>query len=194
MSYESDYCFQTLLFMSKMAAEGNVRIPEKMGITSEQIAKINALSTQDMHDMSVMASANFVSIAIDPSALQVTLNVLEEKKHRRQQIFDLLREGASYPVLKHLYGLNTADISACRKLLDLQSTELGRPSLPDTQQQAVLWEYVTPDDLEDDVGLADKLLSASKASGVKISAIWGVLNQWKKEQIKDNNVMVKEGA
>ena len=180
MKNESDYCFQTLLFISKMASEGKRRVPEKMGITDEQLSVIHTLNTQDMHEMALMAHVNFLSVAFDHSALSVALTVMEEKKSRRQKIHELLLEGASYPVMKHLYGMTTTDISSCRKMLSLTRNE-GRPSTPSVEDQTELWQYITPDDLDDDDQLADKLLLAARETGIKINAIWMVLNQWKKE-------------
>ena len=36
MNYESEYAFQTLLYISRMASEGDFITPENMGMSSDQ--------------------------------------------------------------------------------------------------------------------------------------------------------------
>jgi hypothetical protein len=71
-------------------------------------------------------------------------------------------------------------MAACRKVLNLPKCE-GRPSLPSEEEQNMLWEYINPEDIKQTDQLANRLLSASRETGIKINVIWATLNQWIKE-------------
>ena len=180
MNFESEYAFQTLMYVSRMVSEGDYKTPEKMGISFEQMGVISDLTTQDIHILSALTQANFLSVEFDHKALDVALTIIVDRNIRQKEIYELLKEGASYPVMKYIYGITTSDMAACRKVLNLPKCE-GRPSLPSEEEQNELWEYINPEDIKQSDTLANKLLSVSKETGIKINVIWATLNQWLKE-------------
>ncbi len=191
MSCDADYAFYTLLYVSRLVSEGDYETPYKMGISNEQMVKISDLSTQDIHILSDLTQAKFLSVTFDNQALDKALKIIKVKKQHQIKIYELLREGASYPVMKYLYGLTTSDMANCKKFLNLPKGE-GRPLSPSELEQTVLWDYITPKDLIQTDELADKLLYASRETHIKINAIWVLLNQWEKEIPASHNISDKK--
>ena len=180
MSFASEYAFQTLLYVSRMVSDGDYSTPEKMGISREQMLVIRELTTQDIHSLSALTQANFLSIAFDKNALSIALNIIVDKNLRQNEIYEMLKAGASYPVMKYIYGITTSDMAACRKVLNLPKSE-GRPSLPSDVIQNQVWSIIKPDDIQETDKLSEKLLFVSRKIGVKINVIWTLLNHWSKD-------------
>ena len=181
MSSASDYAFQTLLYVSRLVSEGDFKTAECMGLSNEQMSTIGDLSTQDIHVLSDLTQAKFLSVQFDQKALDKALVIIGDKKRHQHKIYELLKKGASYPVMKYLYGLTTSDMANYKKFLNLPKSE-GRPSLPSEDKQHNLWKHITHVDIHIKTEeLADKLLHASKATNLQINVIWLVLNKWDKD-------------
>jgi len=181
MNCESDYAYQTLLYVSRLVSDGDFKIAECMGLSNEQMSKIGDLSTQDIHVLSGLTRAKFVSVQFDKKALDKALVIIGDKKRLKHKIYELLKEGASYPVMKYLYGLTTADMANYKKFLNLPRNE-GRPTVPSEDEQNILWKHITHVDIHTKTEeLADKLLHASRETNLRISVIWLVLNKWEKD-------------
>jgi hypothetical protein len=163
-----------------MVSQGDYETPKKLGISHEQISIIKKLTTQDIHRLSSLTHANILSIEFDKSALSIALNIIADRNIRQEEIYEMLKEGASYPVMKYIYGITTSDMAACRKVLNLTKCE-GRPSMPSEEMQSTLWRYITPSDIDETDKLAEKLLFASKQTSLKINVIWILLKQWLKD-------------
>jgi len=179
MSNASDYAFQTLLYVSRLVSEGDFKAAECMGLSNEQMSKIGDLSSQDIHVLSGLTQAKILSVQFDKKALDKALEIIGNKKRHQRKIYELLRQGASYPVMKYLYGLTTSDMANYKKFLNLPRSD-GRPSVPSEDKQNMLWKHITHVDINTDE-LADKLLHASRVTNIRINVIWLVLNKWDKE-------------
>jgi len=179
INYQSEYALHTLLYISRMASMGDFKTPALMGMSSDQVIKIVNMNSQQIHDMSALSQAKFVSVQFDHDALDVALEIIQDKTLRQQKIYELLTAGASYPVMKYLYGLSTLDVAMCKKFLNLPKGE-GRPAMPNDKDLDLLWDHIKPSDLEDNANLANKLLRASEKTGLKINAIWLTLQEWNK--------------
>ena len=179
MSNASDYAFQTLLYVSRLVSESDFKSAERMGLNNEQMSKIGDLSSQDIHVLSGLTQAKILSVQFDKKALDKALEIIGNKKRHQRKIYELLRQGASYPVMKYLYGLTTSDMANYKKFLNLPRSD-GRPSVPSEDKQNMLWKHITHVDINADE-LADKLLHASRVTNIRINVIWLVLNKWDKE-------------
>lgn len=177
MNNKSGYALHTLLYVVRLAAEGDIKTPMKLGLAEQQIHELLTLNSQELHDMAAMSQANFMQIQFDSEALNVALNINSAKSRRRQEIIDMLLAGASHPVMKHLYGLTTEDMVHYKKMLNLPKNE-GRPSHATDSEQATLWELMKPAGQLDSPILAKMLLNAHHSTGVKINTIWGLLKEW----------------
>lgn len=178
MSCESDFAFQTLLYVSRLVSKGDFKVAECLGLSNEQMSKISELTSHDIHVLSGLTQAKFLSIQFDKKALDKALLIIRDKNRNKMKIYELLKQGASYPVMKHLYGLTTADMATYKKFLNLPRRE-GRPSVPTDGEQSLLWKHITHNDIHiKPEELADKLLHASRTTNMQISVIWMTLHKW----------------
>ncbi len=174
---EPEYALHTLLHIIKLASKGDYKTILKLGLTEDDINQLLTLNMIELHDLATISKANFVKVGFDSIALNVALNINESKSKRRQQIKEMLKAGASHPVMSHFYGLTPEDISNFKKMLHIPSGE-GRPSLPSESNEKIIWEIVKPADQIDNEMLPEFLLTAHKKTKVPISSIWPLLNKW----------------
>ena len=177
MDNRSEYALSTLMFVVRLAAEGDFRTPLKLGLSEQQIHELLTLNNQEIHDMANLAKANFMTIQFDQEALNVALNINAVKSSRRKEIFQMLDAGASYPVMHHLYGLTTQNMANYKKIMNLPKNE-GRPSSASESEEHELWELMKSAGGLDSEELAPLLLNAHQKTDVKINTIWLLLKQW----------------
>lgn len=174
---KSEYALSTLMFVVRLAAEGDFRTPLKLGLSEQQIHQLLALNNQEIHDMATLAKANFMTIQFDQEALNVALHINAVKSLRRKEIVQMLNAGASYPVMHHLYGLTTENMANFKKMMNLPKNE-GRPLNATETEEHELWELMKPAGGLDSEDLAKLLLNAHQKTQVKISTIWVLLKEW----------------
>jgi Protein of unknown function (DUF2857) len=181
MNHLAEYTLQTLLYVSRMAAQGELGAISRLGIRYDQAEKITAMSTQDIHEMALTVRSPFMQIAFDPDALDSAFTVLAMRIKQRSEIVQLLQAGASFPVMKHLYGLNTADVSTYRKVLNLPKAN-GRPTIPDESKQQEIWDSWKQND-NPQLSLTERLLNIHRETGVKINVLWALMQEWFEEPL-----------
>ncbi len=174
---KTEYALSTLLFVVRLAAEGDFRTPLKLGLSEQQIHELLALNNQEIHDMATLAKANFMHIQFDQEALNVALHINAVKSLRRKEITDMLHAGASYPVMHHLYGLTTENMANLKKIMNLPKNE-GRPVSATESEEHELWELMKEAGGLDSDQLAPLLLKAHQKTRIKINTIWVLLKQW----------------
>ncbi len=59
---KSEYALSTLMFVVRLAAEGDFRTPLKLGLSEQQIHELLTLNNQEIHEMASIAKANFLNI------------------------------------------------------------------------------------------------------------------------------------
>ena len=174
---KSEYALSTLMFVVRLAAEGDFRTPLKLGLSEQQIHQLLALNNQEIHDMATLAKANFMTIQFDQEALNVALHINAVKSLRRKEIVHMLNAGVSYPVMHHLYGLTTENMANFKKMMNLPKNE-GRPVNATESEEHALWELMKPAGGLDSKDLAKLLLNAHQKTQVKINTIWVLLKEW----------------
>lgn len=174
---KSEYALSTLMFVIRLAAEGDFRTPLKLGLNEKQIYELLTLTNQEIHDMAMMAKANFMTIKFDQEALNVALRINAVKSLRRKEIFQMLDAGASYPVMHHLYGLTSENMANFKKIMNLPKNE-GRPINATESEAHELWDLMKPAGGLDSDELAKLLLNAHQKTRVKINTIWVLLKEW----------------
>lgn len=174
---KAEYALSTLMFVVRLAAEGDFRTPLKLGLSEQQIHQLLALNNQEIHDMATLAKANFMTIQFDQEALNVALHINAAKSSRRNEIVQMLNAGASYPVMHHLYGLTSENMASFKKMMNLPKNE-GRPVNATEAEEHELWELMKPAGGLDSQELPQLLLNAHQKTQVKINTIWGLLKEW----------------
>ena len=173
---KSGFALQTLLHVVRLAAKGDIKTALNLGIKEHQINELLTLSSQELHDMANMSHSPFIKIEFDSDLLETALRINERHSQRRQEILNLIRSGASYPIMKHLYGMTNEEMSNFKKITN--SHQHGRPVKPDDEMQEQLWHLMQPINSLDDPRLPGRLIDAHSETGVKVSSIWILLKEW----------------
>jgi len=184
----SGFALQTLLHVVRLAAEGDIKTAIKLGIRESQIAELLTLSSQELHDMSSMTHSPFIQISFDADILETALRINERHSERRQEILDLVKYGASFPMMNYLYGLTKEEISNYRKIVSNPQKTQGRPVKPTDEEQAILWEKMKPIQSLDDPRLPKCIIKAHQDTEIPVNSIWCVLKEWweQRDDQKDN--------
>jgi uncharacterized protein DUF2857 len=176
MNYQAEFALHTLMCVSRMAAEGDYETPHRLGLRNDQIEKIMGLSTQEIHEMAQTTKAHYMHIHFDSDALDKAMLVSGRRIRQRELILQMLAAGASLPVMRALFGLNSADTASYRKYLNLPKAD-GRPSIPSDADQAKIWELWRATENEP-LSIPERLLVIHQQTQVKINAIWPLLQEW----------------
>jgi len=174
--HQSEFTLNLLLLITRMAAQGDYPTIRQLGIRHDQIDKLQALSTQEIQQMALIAKARFVSIQFDSEALDVAISLGHQRVAQQHLIIALLRAGASKPIMNQLFGLTSLESTELRRFIALPKAD-GRPTIPNDQQQVDLWhswqkirQHVTE--------LPLQLLELHQKSGIKVNAIWPLVQTW----------------
>lgn len=176
MDYHSEFTLQSLLFVSRMAANGDYETPRRLGIRPDQVEKILSLNAQEMYEIASISKVKFYQLTFDSQGLDTAFNLCSQHIQQRRQIIQLLNAGASLPVMKQLFGLTSTDLARIRKNLNLPSIN-GRPMLPSEADQYRIWESWKSTQLEN-LSTAERLLFVHQQTHIKINAIWPLIQEW----------------
>lgn len=178
MEYHADYALHTLLYLTRMASHGDYETPRQLGVKQQQMERILALNTQELHDMARMSRTPLMSITFDTDALDAVLEACGKHVQQRDLMFRLIDAGASHPVMNALFGLTRSDMTDYRKYRNITDGN-GRPAIPSDEEKNTIW-HVWKQQLHDNqnLGLAEQLLAIYQQTGVKISAIWPLVMEW----------------
>jgi hypothetical protein len=119
-------------------------------------------------------SDSLFPLTINTQQLERLICCCQHHQSDRQLIQQLLKAGASYPVLNDLYGLTSADVATLRKQFQIPHIQ-GRPlSLSDEQQDQVyrLWQA------SHRPTIAEQLLHLHQHTIIPIRSLWPYLNEW----------------
>ena len=176
MNYQAEFALHTLMFVSRMAAEGDYETPHRLGLRNDQVEKILALSAHEIHEIASTSKAGYMRITFDSEALDTAMMICGRRIRQRELIVQMLNAGASFPVMRALFGLTSADTAGFRKYLNLPKAD-GRPSIPSEAEQARIWE-LWKDTEQEPLSIAERLLYIHQQTEVKISAIWPLIQEW----------------
>lgn len=192
---KAELALHALMYVVKQTASDNMKVPLSLGLTEWQANELLTLNTQELHDMAILANLNILKVEFDQEALDIALKINDKKSLRRQEIFEMLKAGASYCVMNALYGLTHGNIGSYRKMVNLPVKESkgGRPNNPTEQEENELWELMKPAQSFSDPNLSSLLLNAHEKTGVKISTIWVMLKNFWEEQERERKRDVQEG-
>lgn len=176
MDHHADFALQSLLFVSSLVAEGDYETLLRIGIRGDQLEKILALNIQEIHEIASISKASFIDISFDSNFLDTAIDLCDQRIKQRNQIYQMLKAGASLPAMNQLFGLTSADLANLRKFLNLPKVN-GRPMLPSEADQARIWE-IWKNTLTENLSIAERLLLIHQQTHVKINAIWPLVQDW----------------
>lgn len=116
---------------------GEIGYCKQIGFSEEELAAIENLSQRELNQLS-KSSVTFVNASINHHTLWSLINNVREESKQRQVIDKALMLGASSELLREMFSLSSAEVSARRKLLGIKEP-MGRKPNADEQLEAAVW-------------------------------------------------------
>jgi Protein of unknown function (DUF2857) len=171
--HHAEYTLQTLLYVSRLAAQDDYQSASAMGLRPDQIRTIGSMSLQNLQDLSLTVKTRFFSATFSPDNLDAALHILQHKSAERETILRMIEAGASFSMMNALFGLSKTDHAGYRKLVGL--SKQGRPSKPSEQESVTLWHHWIR---HDQLGIRERLLAVHNQTGIELSALWALIQSW----------------
>lgn len=128
------------LFMDfKKSAETESNSLRELGYSPDMIERINAMSIEDIEEISRHCD-RFFSMNIDESRFMQVHKKLEISKSERDLINELIIAQAPYRFLSECFGLTTNDIAIHRKQLRLEAQTAGRSKSPTEAEERKIFK------------------------------------------------------
>jgi len=113
----------------ELQAASAEQAPTPPGLTPEQAAQLQALTSSDLVQLSAMSEPR-VAIQIDAGSLEHGLRQVDYLKKRTRQLDFFIQHGATSNMLTKLFKISSADVTLKRRLLAGASPMLRRPAMP----------------------------------------------------------------
>jgi hypothetical protein len=144
MSYSqvlfADYTLQTVLFIARLAHNGQTPLLKAMGLRDDQIDRFRALRLEDAWDLVRHIRGPLTAIHFDSAAIDAALLSCERRRAENDELDALINAGAPLPLMHAWYGLTSNDYTQRRKALGLAGDDgAGRPPKPSDDVQADIW-------------------------------------------------------
>ena len=172
--HHAEFQFQLVRYLVAMASHDEIELLNQYGLESIHHAALSQLNCGDLDRIAHNIPETLFHLSINTVQLERMILCCQHHQLDRQLIQQLLKAGASYPVLNHLYGLTSSDVAILRKQLQTPHIQ-GRPtSLSDEQQDQVyrLWQA------SHHPTIADQLLHLHQHTTIPIRSFWPYLNEW----------------
>jgi len=172
--HHAEFRYQVIRYLVTLVSNGDLEHLQQLGINPNHHAALSLLNCGDLERIVHNMPDALFQLTINTQQLERLICCCQHHQSDRQLIQQLLKAGASYPVLNRLYGLTSSDVATLRKQLQITDNQ-GRPtSLSDEQQDQVyrLWQathYPT---------IAEHLLHLHQHTAIPIRSLWPYLNDW----------------
>jgi hypothetical protein len=172
--HHAEFQFRLVRYLVAMASHDEIELLNQYDLESIHHAALSQLTCGDLERIVHNIPETLFQLSIDTVQLERMICCCQSHQSDRQLIQQLLKSGASYPVLNRLYGLTSLDMATLRKQLSLPPSQ-GRPiSLSDAQQDQVyrLWQA------SNHPNIAQRLLHLHQHTAIAIRSLWPYLNEW----------------
>ena len=87
----------------------------------------------------IRRAGNYLTLVLDPSALERQLKELEDKQevHELENTYLLL--GAPRTLMRRLFGMHASEVTRRREILNLKGISMGRPTQWDETMEHKVW-------------------------------------------------------
>ncbi len=171
----SELVFSVLSYATRTLEAGDESLLLVMGFLPEEIRAIEKLSLKHVKHLSALGS-HFMDLRIDHASFKRVIASLERDTDRDRLRDDLLQAGAPSAMMAHYWGMTTTDCAVRRRVLETQ-TPPGRPQKPTDDQLETLWQiWRATEDIEDE---CERYLALARESGLSLTMIWPVVEEWK---------------
>lgn len=182
----ADYTLQTLLYISRLAAQEDYSNALSFGLRSDQISIIGSMNIQQLHDLVQSIQKEIIQISISPESLDTALRISTSRSEQRSVILTMIKGGASCRMMHELFGLNNTDHAEFRKWVGLSNQ--GRPEMPSETMQDRIWESWTA---HSELEIKQRLITVHEDTDIDLSSIWILIESWSANCAELLNLPVK---
>ncbi|HFD11590.1 MAG TPA: DUF2857 family protein [Crenotrichaceae bacterium] len=172
--HHTEFRYQLIRYLVTLVSNGDLERLQQLGLDASHHAALGQLNCGDVERIVHNLPDSLFQLTINTQQLERFIYCCQHHQSDRLLIQQLLKAGASYPVLNRLYGLTSSDVAILRQQLGIPHNQ-GRPaSLSDAQQDQVyrLWQ------VSQQPTIADQLLHLHQHTAIPIRSLWPYLNEW----------------
>lgn len=185
----ADYTLQTLLYISRLAAQEDYSSALNFGLRSDQISTIGSMNIQQLHELVLAIQTHIVQISVSPESLDTALRISKSRSEQRSLILKMIKGGASFRMMHEFFGLSNSDHAGFRKWVGLSNQ--GRPEMPSEAMKDKIWEsWVERSGLE----IKQRLVGVHEDTGVDLSSIWILILSWPSKDLTSSSLPAQSGA
>ncbi|HFZ8572660.1 TPA: DUF2857 domain-containing protein [Salmonella enterica subsp. enterica serovar Muenchen] len=179
MNYSLSQSSNQLLFT--LVAElksGNLKRGEALGLTSEEMGMLTALSTDDLLYLAE-SRVSVLNLRVHHENLGLMLAQARREQKRLERIDRALALGASIEMMQTFFGLDTSEVSGRRRLSGIR-TRKGRSSAADATLEPALWSQWQDAGLDNpySVESLDVMMLMAETHGVNLTTVWALVRGW----------------
>ncbi|HFZ8351027.1 TPA: DUF2857 domain-containing protein [Salmonella enterica subsp. enterica serovar Java] len=179
MNYSLSQSSNQLLFT--LVAElksGNLKRGEALGLTSEEMGMLTALSTDDLLYLAE-SRVSVLNLRVHHENLGLMLAQARREQKRLERIDRALALGASIEMMQTFFGLDTSEVSGRRRLGGIR-TRKGRSSAADVTLEPALWSQWQDAGLDNpySVESLDVMMLMAETHGVNLTTVWTLVRGW----------------
>ncbi|HFW3088938.1 TPA: DUF2857 domain-containing protein [Salmonella enterica subsp. enterica serovar Reading] len=179
MNYSLSQSSNQLLFT--LVAElksGNLKRGEALGLTSEEMGMLTALSTDDLLYLAE-SRVSVLNLRVHHENLGLMLAQARREQKRLERIDRALALGASIEMMQTFFGLDTSEVSGRRRLGGIR-TRKGRSSAADATLEPALWSQWQEAGLDNpySVESLDVMMLMAETHGVNLTTVWTLVRGW----------------
>ncbi|MDW0618460.1 DUF2857 domain-containing protein [Mannheimia haemolytica] len=170
---------------------GEIGYCRQLGFAEDELAVIENLTQRELNRLA-KSPVTFVSAAINHHTFWQLINNVREDSRQQQIIDRALLLGASSELLREMFNLSSADVSARRKLLGIKEAMGRKPNADEETEVSVwmLWEQYRNGLVDQDKNIvefiSDKAFEAlmviSEESGVSLTEVVRLVRNSEKQQ------------
>ncbi|HHW7520218.1 TPA: DUF2857 domain-containing protein [Mannheimia haemolytica] len=170
---------------------GEIGYCRQLGFAEDELAVIENLTQRELNRLA-KSPVTFVNATINHHTFWQLINNVREDSRQQQIIDRALLLGASSELLREMFNLSSADVSARRKLLSIKEAMGRKPNADEETEVSVwlLWEQyrngLDGSDKEITEFISDKAFEAlmviSEESGVSLTEVVRLVRNSEKQQ------------
>lgn len=152
-----------------------------INISDETISNIADLTLSEINNI-VRSGINFYEITANEVKMAMAIDYVIEQTIERDAISNLMRAGASWPMLNELTGMSKNAYSKMRAQLELPGRAGGAPKNISEQQSIEAYELWQKNQNKP---IIQRVLDIHKAIGVELRDLWPTLNDYRQMETKE---------
>lgn len=174
---------ELLRSISRLASEldNYASLQKFIDISDQTISKIADLTLSQINNI-VRSGLNFYEITANEVKMDMAIDYVIEQTSERDAISNLMKAGASWPMLNELTGMSKNAYSKMRAQLELPGRAGGAPKSISEKQSIEaynLWQQ------NQSKPIIQRVLDIHKAIGVELRDLWPTINEYRQLEVKE---------